>query len=115
MGEREEDGDGVGEEGGGGAGRVDQRHREHEHGAGDVEGVEVGQADHQTVEGVDLLLSAAEDGDEEQVADDSHDGHRQKQHSLDVELKQVGKSLVLSGSRRRLRHLYLERGRDRVR
>ena len=114
MGEREEDGDGVGEEEGGGAGRVDEGQGEHEDRAGDVERVKVGQTDHQTVESVYFLLPAAEDDDEEKVAEHSHDGHPQQHHSLDVEFKEVGKSLFLSRNVG-LRHLHQERGRARVR
>ena len=112
MGEREEDGDGVGEEEGGGAGRVEEGQGEHEHRADDVERVEVGQTDHQTVEGVDLLSPAAEDDDEEEVAEDPQDGDAQQHHALDVELEQVGEGLVLGFTGR---HLQQGRGRDRVR
>ena len=56
MGQREEDGDGVGEEEGGGAGRVHEGQGEQEDRAGDVERVKVGQAQHQSVESVQFLL-----------------------------------------------------------
>ena len=113
MSEREEDGDGVGKEESGGAGWGDEGQGEDENWADDVERVKVSQADHQTVESVNFLgpPAGAEHDYEEQVAEYSQDGHPEQHHSLYVELKEVGKGLVLSLT---VRHLLQERGRHRV-
>ena len=46
------------------------------------------------MEGVQTLPAAAEQEDEEDVAENTEDGNHQQHHSLDVELEEVGKLVV---------------------
>ena len=46
------------------------------------------------MEGVQTLPAAAEQEDEEDVAENTEDGNHQQHHSLDVELEEVGQLVV---------------------
>jgi len=82
-----EDGDGVGEGEGGGHLGPEDRQGEDEEGGGQVDNVKIGQTDHQTVEGVDILLSAGEDDDEDNVTEDSKNTGDEKKDTFNIELK----------------------------
>lgn len=131
MSEGQKDGDGVGEDEGDGAGGVDHWQGEYEDWemvvrslicweenisktlpwAAEVQGVEVGEADHETVERLETLPPAAEEDYEEHIANDPEDGHHQEHHSLNVELEEVGKVVVgTTGG-----HVIRRRGESRVR
>lgn len=83
----EEDGDEVGEgEGDGHLGPEDGQ-GEDEDGGGQVDNVKIGQTHHQTVEGIDILPSAGEDDNEDNITDDSKQTDDEKKDTLHIPLK----------------------------
>ena len=67
--------------------RSEEGQGEDEEGRGQIDGVKVGQADHQTVEGVQLVLVSGEDDDEANVAKDANDGNNKEEDSFNIEFE----------------------------
>ena len=68
-------------------GRPQQGDSKDEHGGAEVDGVEVRHADHQAVEGVDLLGVAGEDQDKDDVANDANYGNNHQKNSFNIKFK----------------------------